>query len=74
MIRNRSPAKQQRLSAGSQFQPVIWSIPPVLGLKDVTRCAISARETCVLSALGLEQIPERRTLMRPDRPRPASRE
>jgi len=69
-----SEAAALSLSAGLQFQPAFWSMPCRLGPKDVTRCAISDRETCVLSALGLEQIPERSTLMRPNRPRPASGE
>jgi len=54
MIRNRSPAKQRSyLSArGRSFHRYFGRCPAVLGLKDVTRCAIGTRETSVLSAVG----------------------
>src|SRR5262249_62306557 len=59
MIRNRSPAKQRSyLSArGRSFHRYFGRCPAVLGLKDVTRCAMSGRETSSLSA--------RSTLVRP---------
>jgi hypothetical protein len=52
IIRNRSLAKQRRyLSAGSQFSAgILIDALTVFGLKDVTRRAISARETSRLSA------------------------
>src|SRR5262249_30712395 len=61
MNRNRSPAKQRRYlwARGLSFSRYFGRCPAVLGLKDVTRCAMSARETSVLSA--------RSTLVRPGR-------
>jgi hypothetical protein len=68
MIRNRSPAKQQRLTAGSQF----WSIP---SRSRAERCNAvrhkRSRNVRVICSWGLSKYP---SAMRPDRPRPASRE